>query len=193
VVVIIAAVIVITTSGGGKSNATTQSPPTTANRGSSTGTSSTGTSSTSTASTSSLHIDNQLNLVPSQATSAAKGIVEIASEGREYAFYIIAEHLPPSSGFFYVAWLSNSRGQAKALGKAPPVTSNGRLQGAGKLPANANKYTELILTKETSEHATSPGEVVLESSFSLKAKGSKSSSVIGGTGSTGASGSAEGG
>lgn len=182
VVVIVVAVLIITSGGNGKSPNAAKSPT----ASTSTTTSQSPTATTNSGAASSLHVDNQLNLTSPEAGSEAKGIVEIASEGNQYAFYIVAEHLPPSKGFFYVAWLSNSQGQAEALGKAPSVTSNGRLQGAGKLPSNAGKYDRLILTKETSEHASSPGQIVLESSFSLKAKngagqgGSSNSTTTGG-------------
>ena len=89
------------------------------------------------------------------------------SEGSKRAFYIAAEHLPPSSGFFYAVWLYNSPTSSVALGKIPPVSSNGQAQGGALLPANAGEYHEMLLTRETSEHASKPGPVVLSGTFSL--------------------------
>jgi hypothetical protein len=41
------------------------------------------------------------------------------------------------------------------------------LQGGALLPADAAKYHEMIVTKETNERPTRPGQVVLRGSFGL--------------------------
>ncbi len=100
--------------------------------------------------------------------SAAKGAVEILSEGGKRAFYILAEHLPESKGFFYAVWLYNSPSNAEALSKAKPVTSNGRLAGAAALPSNASSYREILLTRETSARPSKPGPVELRGTLALQ-------------------------
>jgi hypothetical protein len=77
-----------------------------------------------------------------------------------------------------VIWLYNSPTSAEALSRAacpasehvpscPTVGANGRLQGGALLPSNAGDYSHILLTRETSEHPTSPGPVVLSGPFSL--------------------------
>jgi anti-sigma-K factor RskA/sigma-70-like protein len=154
--VIVLAVVLIADRGGGGGKASQTQPATTA-----------GSSSTS---ASAIHLDSQLNLNPPMPGSKAKGVVEIASEGNRRAFYLVAEGLQPTNGFIYVAWLYNSQHEAEPLGKAPTVGSSGRLQAAAPLPSDAGKFHQLILTRETSEGASEPGEVVLKGSFSLHGK-----------------------
>ena len=94
-------------------------------------------------------------------------MVEVLSEGSKRAFYIAAEHLPPSTGFFYAVWLYNSPTSSAPLGRIPPVSSKGQAQGGALLPANAGDYREILLTRETNSQATQPGPVVLSGAFSL--------------------------
>ena len=91
------------------------------------------------------------------------------SEGSQYAFYLAAEHLPPSKGkgFFYAVWLYNSPSSHEALGRSPEVGAKGSLQGGALLPKDAGKYHTMLLTRETSTRPTSPGPVVLRGSFAL--------------------------
>jgi hypothetical protein len=99
--------------------------------------------------------------------SSSVGLVQIISEGSKRAFYVVAEGLPPSRGFFYALWLYNSTGSHEPLGKAPPVGSSRRLEGGGALPADAGSFRAILLTRETSTHATHPGTVVLRGRFTL--------------------------
>lgn len=148
-VLIVVVVVVVVTSGSGGSSPKSAS--------------------TTTASSSSAqaHIDKQLNLTPTQPGSSAVGLAEVLSKGSQYAFFVAAEHLPPTSGFFYAAWLYNSADDAQVLGRAPPVTSNGRLQAVGGLPANAAHYHQLLITRETTTKPAHPGPIVLSGPFSL--------------------------
>jgi hypothetical protein len=154
-VVVVVAVILITSGGSShkRSAATTHTP------------------STSTASASKKAtgptVDSQFALTPAESASKAIGFVEVLSEKGEHAFYLGAEHLPPSTGFSYVVWLYNSPTSAEALVKSPTVGSNGRLQGGALLPANAGSYHKMVLTRETSDRPTHPGPIVLSGTFSL--------------------------
>jgi hypothetical protein len=94
-------------------------------------------------------------------------VVEILSEGSKRAFYIAADHLPPSRGFFYAIWLYNSPTSHLGLSRAPAVGSNGRLEGGALLPANAGEFQHMLVTRETSDRPTSPGPVVLSGAFSV--------------------------
>jgi hypothetical protein len=148
-VVVIVVVVILVTSGGGSSNSASSSSK----------------SSTSTAAQP--HVDKQLNLAATEAGSSAVGIAEVLSQGSQFAFFVAAEHLPPTTGFFYAAWLYNSASDARVLGRAPAVTSNGRLQAVGALPSNASHYHQLLITRETSTKPTHPGPTVLSGPFSL--------------------------
>jgi len=161
--VVVVAVVLLTSSGGSSSHRGAQS-------GTSTGTASTSAhSSSGTTSTSAKtpRITKQLTLTPPEPTSKAIGIVEVLAEGTQRAFFIAAEHLAPSAGFFYAVWLYDSPSKAEAVSKSPTVGSNGRLQGGSLLPANAGEYHQILLTRETSEPPTHPGPVVLSGPFSL--------------------------
>jgi hypothetical protein len=159
VVIVIVAVVLILDSGGKGG-----SP---ASAGTNTTTSTTTSGQTSSASTAKPTVDNQLNLTPTEAGSKAVGVVYVLSEGPQRAFYLLAEHLPKTEGFFYGVWLRSASGATLPLGKAPPVASDGRLRTAGGLTASAGSYDEILLTHETSETATHPGPVVLRGKFSL--------------------------
>jgi hypothetical protein len=158
VVAIVVAVILIS-NGGGK---TSSSTPTAASNARSTSTS------TSPSSAAKPHIDKKLTLASVEPTLKASGEAYVLSEGSRLAFYIAARGLTPSSGFFYAVWLYNSPSSSAPLGRAPAVGSNGRMEGGGPLPSNARDYAKLIVTRETSTHASRPGQIVLSGAFALR-------------------------
>jgi len=153
----IVAIVVTSTSGGGASaGAKGQSS---AAVGSTGATGSTGTSQ--------VHLNKQVKLTSPNGGSAV-GAAAVLSESGKYVLALAAEHLPASQGFFYAAWLYNSPTDAYPLGKAPSVSANGQLAPVAQaLPESAGHFHQLILTRETSEHPTSPGETVLVGPFSL--------------------------
>jgi Sigma-70, region 4/Anti-sigma-K factor rskA, C-terminal len=156
IVAVIVVVVIVLSSSGGSSHSSA-----------STSSTSTGSSKTSTAA-GEPHIDKQLNLVSPSPTSKAVGLVEVLSQGSKRAFLVTAEHLPPTeNGFFYAAWLYNSASDARVLGRAPSVSSNGQLQAVGALPSNAGHFREMLITRETSSKPAHPGPVVLNGPFSL--------------------------
>lgn len=127
----------------------------------------TSTSTTSSAAAGQPRIESQLNLVPPEPGSSALGVVEIVADKGRRAFYLAAEHLPPTHGFFYAVWLYDSQSRAKALGRAPSVRSDGRLQTAELLPTDAASYHRIVLTRETSSAPKEPGPIVLQGTLSL--------------------------
>jgi hypothetical protein len=112
----------------------------------------------------------RITLRPPNPASKAAGVAQVLYEGNQYAFYLAAEHLPPSKGkgFFYAVWLYNSPTSAEALSRSPDVGANGRLQGGALLPADAARYRRMVLTRETSERPTRPGPIVLSGAFGLR-------------------------
>jgi hypothetical protein len=123
---------------------------------------------------------SRIAMRPAEAGSHSLGLLQILQEGSKRAFYLVAEKMPTTSGYFYALWLYNSSGSAEPLGKAPAVGANHRLEGGGALPADAGSFHEVLLTRETSVHASHPGPVVLRGKFSLAGEGSAAGSEAGG-------------
>jgi hypothetical protein len=111
--------------------------------------------------------DKRIALTSPSPASKAIGAAEVLSEGSKYAFYLAAEHLPATKGFFYAVWLYNSPTSFQALGKSPAVGSDGKLQGGTLLPAGAANYHKMLLTRETNSRPTRPGQVILSGAFAL--------------------------
>ncbi len=166
IVVVIVVVVVLVSSGGGKSSTptTTAAGATTTTTGTGTGT---GTSSTSTTSATKPKLDSTIRLSSPEQSTSATGVAYVLSDGSRRAFYVSAQGLPPSSGFFYAVWLYNSPSNAEPLGRASSVSSNGRMQGGNPLPSNAGDYAKFIITRETSTHPKEPGPTVLSGAFTL--------------------------
>jgi hypothetical protein len=112
-------------------------------------------------------VDKRLTLRSTNPASPTVAVVEILSEAGKRAFYMAAEHLAPSKGFYYAIWLYNSPTSSEPLSKSPAVGSNQRVAGGALLPANAGNYHEMLLTRETSARPTRPGPIVLRGPFSL--------------------------
>lgn len=112
-------------------------------------------------------VDNQMTLKPSSSRIGSIAVVDIISEGSKRAFFIEAQHLPESKGFYYAIWLYNSPTSAMPLSKSPAVGSTHRLAGGSLLPSSAGQYREILLTEETNAHPTRPGHVVLRAPFAL--------------------------
>jgi hypothetical protein len=149
IVVVVVVAVVLLSGGGGKKSATSST-------------------SSSAATKTGPTVENQISLKPpAGARSASIGVVEILAEKSKQAFFIEAQHIPESNGFYYAIWLYNSPTSALALSKSPAVGSTHRLAGGSLLPTNAADFHEILLTRETNAHPTHPGRVVLRGAFSL--------------------------
>ena len=126
------------------------------------------TTSTGTSKTAGPTVSAQLPIKSPDSKSRSIGVVEVLAENGKRAFYIAAEHLPPSKHFFYAVWLYNSHTSAEAVSKAPNVGSDHKLAGGALLPSDAGSFREILLTRETSAHPTKPGHVVLRGPFKLQ-------------------------
>ncbi len=155
-VVVVVVVAILATSGGGSKNTSTTGT---------TGTSTTGTSTTS--SSAKPKLDKTISLSSPDAELKVSGSAYVLSQGSRSAFYIAAQGLPESKGFFYAVWLYNSPSNSTPLGRASNVGSDGKMQGGNPLPTNASQYRQLIVTRETSTHPAHPGPIVLQGTFSL--------------------------
>jgi hypothetical protein len=167
VIAAVAIVAVVLLAGGGSTSSHSRNTTATTgvSAGSSAGTTSTAPKGSSGASGPSENA--RLALTSPDPSSKAVGVVAILAESGKHAFYLAAEHLPPSSGFFYAVWLYNSPASFVALSKSPPVGSKGTLQGGALLPANAAQYHTMLLTRETNNRPTHPGPIVLRGAFNL--------------------------
>jgi hypothetical protein len=155
VVAAVVAIVLASTSGGGSARAKSGA------------TAAAGTTGSSAAGAGQVRLNKQIKLTPPSGGSAL-GAAAVLSESGRYVVALAAEHLRPTQGFFYAAWLYNSPSQAFALGKAPSVSSSGQLKPVAQaLPENAGQYHQLLITKETNEHPSQPGETVLSGPFSL--------------------------
>jgi hypothetical protein len=151
VVAIVVAVILITTGGNGSSTKTASSKTISSTAASKTGPT----------------VSAQLPLHSPSAGSTTVGVVAVLSEKGKHAFYIEAQHLPATHGFYYAIWLYNSPTSALPLSRSPSVGSSHKLAGGSTLPTNAANYREILLTRETAAHPAQPGPVVLRGAFSL--------------------------
>ena len=107
----------------------------------------------------------QINLTPAAAGSKAAGIAEVLEQSSVRELAIVAEHVPPNTTHpnnAYAVWLYNSPSDAYRLGFVNPgVTSSGKLSTAGRLPANASRYKQVIITTETTSRPKAPGPILL--------------------------------
>ena len=156
VAAIVVAAILLSSGGGSKSSGQTLTKP------------STNSSSTSTSSASKPTLNKTIALTPLEPGLKAVGTAYVLSESKRHAFYVAARGLAASSGFFYAVWLYNSPSSSAPLGRAPSVSSNGRMEGGGPLPSNAGQYHQLIVTRETSTHPKQPGPIALRGTFGLR-------------------------
>jgi outer membrane murein-binding lipoprotein Lpp len=157
VAAVVVAVVLIT---GSSSNGTK------ANTAAST-TASTTAGTTSTAAKTGPTIDDKIALKSPDPRSNSVGVVYVLSEGSKRAFFIQAQHVAASKGFYYAIWLYNSHTSALPLSKSPAVGSTHSFAGGSALPSNAGDFREILVSKETGAHPSHPGPVVLRGRFSL--------------------------
>jgi hypothetical protein len=162
ILVAVVVAVILLTNGGDKSSGRG------ASTSASTSTSTTGTHTTSTSTSSAKpKLDKKISLEAVEPSLKATGEAYVLSQGKRRAFYVTAHGLPPSQGFFYAVWLYNSPSSSAPLGRSPTVGSDGKLEGGGPLPSNARDYAKMIVSRETSTHATRPTQIVLSGDFAL--------------------------
>jgi hypothetical protein len=125
------------------------------------------TATTTTAKASGPTVNARIAMHSPSRVSRSEGQVDVLTEGAKRAFYILAQHLPPTHGFFYALWLYNSVSSHEPLSRGPAVGASGRMEGGALLPANAGEFREILLTRETKPHPTHPGLVILRGRFTL--------------------------
>lgn len=108
----------------------------------------------------------QINLT-SPSHSKAVGIAEVVKAGSATGVVIVAQGLKANTkNDAYAIWLYNSPSSAYRLGYVKPgVTSSGRLQTAGRLPANASSYKQIVVALQHGP-SSKPGTTVLRGTLS---------------------------
>jgi hypothetical protein len=157
---IVAVVVVLLVSGGSDDNGTTSTSASTSTPSTpSTQPTGTGPQATPIA---------QVNLRAADGSKAV-GVAQVLAQGNQRALAIVAQRLTPSTKTAaYAVWLYNSQNNAKLLGFVnPPVGKDGRFANFNTLPSGADRYRELIVTRERG-NAQKPGEIVLRGPLKFK-------------------------
>ncbi|MHB1859202.1 MAG: RNA polymerase sigma factor [Solirubrobacteraceae bacterium] len=112
------------------------------------------------------HVESEALLSAPNGGKATGGVI-FASEKGKRVFILAAEHLEPTSGFKYVAWLVGAKGEAVPLGIAQ-VSSEGKIAAANLLPEHSPSSGHFELTRNHGAKPSQPGQVVLEGSYAPK-------------------------
>jgi hypothetical protein len=160
VAVVIVVVIVLLVSGGSSKKHTTT---TAANTPTTTATA------TSTTSSATARPIAQVNLVSPTHSKKVAGVAEVIKQGTKTGLVIVAQGVPANTNHdAYAVWLYNSQTDNHILGFVNPgVKTDGKLQTAGPLPANASHFKQLLVTLETQAKPHAPGKVVLKGALSI--------------------------
>jgi hypothetical protein len=116
----------------------------------------------------------QINLLPPGGGSRPVGLAQVFQRGQDRAIVMAAQGVSPGT---YALWLYNSRGDARFLGFVPQrIGRDGRFATQGVLPRDANRYRQLVVTRETVSSGQrrpprSPGRIVLQGRLELGAPG----------------------
>jgi hypothetical protein len=110
-------------------------------------------------------IEKVAELKPIGGPGTAKGAAAVAAENGKHALLLSATGMPATDGFFYVVWLIGPEGKLMPFGRTPSVGSKGTVRAVELLPENPATVSGIELTRETTEHPSSPGAVVLRGVF----------------------------
>jgi outer membrane biosynthesis protein TonB len=112
----------------------------------------------------------QVNLTSASGNSRQVGLAQVFENGNRRAVIVAGQGLAPGA---YALWLYNSGSDAKLLGFVPErVGKDGRFATQGELSSVAEKFKQLVVTKEnvtnnTKKAPTTPGQVVLQGDLKL--------------------------
>jgi hypothetical protein len=112
----------------------------------------------------------QVNLTSASGNSRQVGLAQVFENGNRRAVIVAGQGLQPGA---YALWLYNSGSDSKLLGFVPErVGKDGRFATQGELPTNAEKFKQLVVTKETvtsntKKAPTQPGDIVLQGDLKL--------------------------
>jgi hypothetical protein len=112
----------------------------------------------------------QVNLTSAAGNSRQVGLAQVFENGNRRAIIVAGQGLQTGA---YALWLYNSGSDAKLLGFVPErVGKDGRFATQGELPTDAEKFKQLVVTKEnvtsnTKKAPAKPGQVVLQGDLKL--------------------------
>ena len=160
VAVVAAVVVILLVSGGGDDSATTSTS-----------------ASTSTPSQQQQQQQGQTSAQPTPIAqinlhaangSRAVGVAQVLATGNQRGLAILGQKLAPSTNTSaYAVWLYSSQTKAKLLGFVdPPVGKSGKFQNVIAVPAGADQYRELVVTREKG-NPRQPGTIVLRGKLTL--------------------------
>jgi flagellar basal body-associated protein FliL len=109
----------------------------------------------------------QINLHAANG-SGAVGVAQVLATGNQRGLAMLGQKLAPSTKTSaYAVWLYTSQSKAKLLGFVdPPVGKSGKFQNVIAVPAGANQYKELVVTREKG-NPQQPGTIVLRGKLTL--------------------------
>jgi Sigma-70, region 4 len=162
IAVVAAVVLLVVNSGGGKSH---RSATAAATAKTSTGASASATTSAAPAA----RPIAQVNLVSPTRNKKIAGVAEVLKQGSKTGLVLVAQGMPANSSHdAYAVWLYNSPSDNRIVGFVNPgVKTDGKLQTAGLLPANAAHFKRLLVTLETQAKPHGPGKIVLQGALSI--------------------------
>jgi hypothetical protein len=96
------------------------------------------------------------------------GVAQVLATGNQRGLAILGQKLAPSTKTSaYAVWLYSSQSKAKLLGFVdPPVGKSGKFQNVIAVPAGADQYKELVVTREKA-NPRQPGTIVLRGKLTL--------------------------
>jgi hypothetical protein len=113
-------------------------------------------------------IIDQINMFPPGRTGGnTRGVVIIAEQQGRRQFILQAQGLQPARrGRYYAVWLYNGPGNSRFMGfPNPQPNRQGRIQSGDALPRDANRFDQLVITRETQRQPRQPGTIVLAASL----------------------------
>jgi hypothetical protein len=115
---------------------------------------------------------DRLALLPPRPVARGRraGIAEVVRAAGRTGIVIVAQGLAPNTRRnAYAVWLSGAAGASAFLGFVSQLVSgNGRLTADGAMPADASRYSTVLLTLETQSKPKLPGLIVLQGDLSLR-------------------------
>ena len=108
-----------------------------------------------------------LNLTSPTGARSTLGVVQVVRAGGSVGIVLRAQGMPPNTAHnAYAVWLYNSPSSYRFVGFVQYlVGKNGLIDTEGRLKPGAAAYHHLLITLETRQHPSSPGEVVLSGPF----------------------------
>ena len=114
-------------------------------------------------------VAHQITLIPAQAKGSASGSASVIPDAGNGVLTVTAQGLTVTANAALAVWLTNARKRSKLLGfVATTLDSKQGFTAGVKLPADAARYTSVLVTQERTAAPAQPGAPVLTGAFALK-------------------------